>query len=96
MDSRFGVISYTVVEAGTFTASNVGFAKNCKTMILVAYPSMPREVFDREDIQKMMREVDNETGSLYVIEPEEGQPLLMNSTLEALRKDYEQHRPNLL
>lgn len=86
--SRFGGVVYMSVVGGQ--PSNCGFARNCKDMILTAFPGMPREVFEREDIKKMMYEVDNESGALYVIEPVEGDPLMMNSTLEALQKEYDE------
>lgn len=88
MRSIFGAVVYMVVVGGQ--ASNCGFARNCKSMILTAFPGMPREVFDREDIKKMMFEVDNVSGALYVIEPVEGNPLIMNSTLEGLQKEYDE------
>lgn len=88
MRSIFGSVAYMAVIGGQ--ASNCGFARNCKDMILTAFPGMPRDVFDREDVKKMMSEVDYETGALYVMEPTEGNPLIMNSTLEGLQKEYDE------
>lgn len=88
MRSIFGGVAYMVVIGGSNLASNCGFARNCKDMILTAFPGIDRDVFDREDIKKMMYEVDNVSGAMYVIEPKEGCPLIVNSTLEGLQEEY--------
>lgn len=85
--SRFGVVSLMVVDRNTHMASNVGFAPSCKAMLKLAYPQIPREVYDRPEIIQMLDEVDNLSGSIFVLEPEDGQPLTANSTLEKLLEE---------
>lgn len=86
MQSRFGVIYYREVYGDE--VYECGFARNCKEMILTAFPGTPREVFEREDIKDMMDQVDNVTGVLYAMDARPGEPLLMHSTLEGLKKEY--------
>lgn len=90
--SRFGVVSLMVVTPGfmSFQGSNCGFAQNCKMMLQTAFPGLPYDVFKRPDIMQMMDQVDNVTGTLYIIDPVEGQPLLANATIEGLEEEYRQ------
>lgn len=71
-------------------AWHTGWARDCKTMLKTAYPGLPYDVFNRPEIKKMMDEVDNVSGALYVIDPVEGAPLIVNSTLEGLQKEYDE------
>jgi len=86
---KFSSVCFMVVDPDTGLASNVGFAPDSKAMLKLAYPGLPREVFTRPEIIKMMDECDNLTGALYVIEPKEGLPLMVNSTLEKLLEELE-------
>lgn len=89
--SRFGIITLMVVSPGTaFQGSNCGWAQNCKMMLQTTFPGLPYDVFNRPDIIQMMDQVDNVTGTLYIIDPVEGEPLLANSTIEGLEEEYKQ------
>lgn len=89
--SRFGGVALMVVLPGTtFQASNCGFARNCRDMIVTMFPGIDRSIFERPDIMQMMDEVDNVTGAVYILDPVEGQPVMADSTLEGLQKEYEE------
>lgn len=81
---RFGSVSLMIVNRDNFLASNVGFAHSCRAMLNLSFPGIPRENYDRPEIIQMMDEVDNITGSIFVLDPVEGLPLVANSTLEKL------------
>lgn len=85
--SRFGSVSLMIVNRDNFLASNVGFAANCRMMLNLSFPGIPRENYDRPEIIQMIDEVDNITGSIFVLDPVEGLPLVANSTLEKLIKE---------
>ncbi len=86
---RFSSVCFMVVDRDTGLASNVGFAPDSKAMLKLAYPRLPSEVFDREEVVRMMDECDNVTGAVYVAEPIDGLPLVANSTLEKLLKEID-------
>lgn len=87
--SKFVTIQMLVMDQNG-DAWHTGWAQDCKTMLQTAYPGLPYDVFNRPEIKKMMDEVDNVTGTLFVTEPVEGQPLLANSTYEGLEKEYKE------
>lgn len=87
MRSIFGNVVYIAVNGNEGVVC--GFAPNCKELILFVFPGINREVLDREDFKVMIDEVDNVTGALYVMEPKEGNPLIMNSTFASLQREYE-------
>lgn len=86
MRSQFGNVVYIAVEGNEGVLC--GFAPNCKELILLVFPGINRGVLDREDFKIMIDEVDNVTGALYVMEPKEGSPLIMNSTFGSLQEEY--------
>lgn len=79
-----------VVPGTTLQASNCGFARNCRDMIVTMFPGIDRSVFERPDIIQMMDEVNNVTGTVYILDPVEGMPVMANSTLGGLQKEYEE------
>lgn len=88
MRSQFGNVVYIEVDGNE--GAVCGFAPNCKELILFVFPGINREVLEREDFRTMIDEVDNVTGALYVMKPKVGNPLIMNSTLESLQKEYDE------
>ena len=81
---KFDNVALMIVDRETGLASNCGWASDCKSMLITAFPGLPNEVFESPSIKKMMEEVDDVTGELYVWEYIPYQHLWANSTLEKL------------
>lgn len=86
---KFSVVSLMILDKYTGTASNCGFSRDSKSLLKLYFPGLPCSVFEREDVIKMMDECDNETGTLYVNEPGQGEDLYADSTLDKLLESME-------
>lgn len=72
------------VDPVSLKATEVGWASDCRTMMLTAWPGLPKEVFNDDRIVDMMRRVDEETGTLYYCIRGEKQPLIANSSYDEI------------
>lgn len=84
---KFRKVTLMIVNRITNLPENSGWACDCKTMLLTAFPGLPKEVFERPEIQQLLDEVDNQTGVVYVWGYLPGDGLWANSTLEKLLKE---------
>lgn len=65
-----------------------GWATDAKTAILLMFPGLRgSDIFLSEGVVKEMEKIDNETHEIFFNEPEEGKPVLFNSTQEGLLKE---------
>lgn len=87
--SKFTTVGMMVVDANG-DAWHTGWAVDCKTMLRLSYPGLPYTVFQDPAVIKMMNEVDNETGTLFVMDPVEGKPLMANSSYDKLMAEVKQ------
>ena len=72
------------VDPVSLKATEVGWALDCRTMMRTAWPSLPADVFNDEQIVDMMKRVDEETGTLYFCIMGEKQPLIANSSYDEI------------
>ncbi|WWT49380.1 hypothetical protein [Escherichia phage vB_EcoM-LTH01] len=65
-----------------------GWATDAKTAILLMFPGLKgSDIFLSGEVVKEMEKIDNETHEIFFNEPEEGKPVLFNSTKEGLLKE---------
>ncbi|QYC52478.1 hypothetical protein [Salmonella phage SSBI34] len=89
-EAKFTTVQLLIVDHNG-DAWHTGWAENCGSLLRLAYPGLPFSTFKDPLVIKMMKDVDNVTGTLFVIDPVEGEPLLANSTYKGLEKEYKEY-----